>query len=169
MPQPSACACKLLQSCNLLLNVDLTWHAQLWFLALQGKERLLLCREKKDSLAESLVQSSSFDVERRGERLAQDQILSCMVIALQHVSSGAPGELSMGRSVSDQQQFAILQVRFQMRACFIKVYKILIRLVQHDLSRLLLRLRCHLCLDNDVKRPVLQPSDTHAHIAACIA
>ena len=62
----------------------------------------LLCREKKDSLAESLVQSSPFDVERRGERLPQDQILSRMVIALQRVSSGAPGELSMGRSISDQ-------------------------------------------------------------------
>ena len=62
----------------------------------------LLCREKKDSLVESLVQSSPFDVERRGECLPQDQILSRMVTALQRVSSGAPGELSMGRSVPDQ-------------------------------------------------------------------
>ena len=59
-------------------------------------------REKKDSLVESLVQSSPFDVERRGETLPQDQILNRLVAALQRVSSGAPGELSVGRSASDQ-------------------------------------------------------------------
>ena len=61
-----------------------------------------LLREKKDSLAESLVQGFPFDAERRGEPLPQDQILSRLVAVLQRVSSGAPGELSMGRSASGQ-------------------------------------------------------------------
>lgn len=59
-----------------------------------------LLREKKDSLAESLVQGSPFDVERRGEPLPQDQILSRLVAVLQRVSSGGPGETCMGRSAS---------------------------------------------------------------------
>ena len=70
---------------------------------LQGPlKNLWLFRERKDSLADSLVQSSPFDVERRGEPLPQDQILSRLVAALQRVSSGAPGELSMGSSASGQ-------------------------------------------------------------------
>ena len=93
MPQPSACSCEVLRSGNLLLDVDVIWACTaagcLWTVS------VLFCRDKKDSLVESLVQSSPFDVERRGESLPQDQILSRLVAALQRVNSGAPGELSM--------------------------------------------------------------------------